>query len=54
MRPAIPLELDIDTYPQFNHPLVQAFVGEDVEVTQMHIECLYEAIEYARRMLYGG
>lgn len=49
----MPVELDIDVLPQLNHPLVKAFADIDVELSEQHVQCIYDAIEYADKVLYG-
>lgn len=49
----LPIELDIDFMPQLNHPLMRAYVDEDVEFNEHHINAIYEAIEYADKVMYG-
>jgi hypothetical protein len=46
--------LDIDMTPQLNHPQVGMFIDSDLEVTEVHIQCLYEAIQYANKLMYEG
>ena len=45
--------LDIDMTPQLCHPKVGMFIDPDLEVTEAHIQCLYEAIQYANRLMHG-
>lgn len=49
----LPIELDIDFMPQLNHPLVRAFISDDVELTESHIDAIYGAIKYADEVMYG-
>ena len=53
MQPLIHFKPDVDQAPELNHPQVGMFFDPDVELTQAHIECLYEAIKYAKRLMYG-
>jgi hypothetical protein len=52
MNPLIPFDLDIDMAPQLCHHLVGAFIDPDVELDDCHIQAIYDAIQYARRMQY--
>ena len=55
MRTAfLPVHLDIDCFPQFNHPLVQAYVDPDIELDEVHIKALYDAIKYAESLIYDN
>lgn len=47
------LDLDIVMLPTLNHPLVQAYVHGDIEPTESHVECLCEAIKYAKELVYS-
>ena len=42
-----PIHLDPDFMATLNHPLVQAYIAEGVEINENCIECIYDAIEYA-------
>lgn len=46
-------DLDIDICPSLNHPLVQIYTSPGIEPTEAHIECVYQAIQYANEVLYG-
>lgn len=46
--------LDIDMTPQLCHPQVGMFIDPEVEISDVHIQCLYEAIQYANRLMHGG
>lgn len=39
-----PILIDIDYIPELNHPLVQGFIDPEVEVTDMHLEAIAEAV----------
>ena len=54
MKPLLPVELEIDYFPGLNHPMVKAFISGDVEISEIHINCIYDAIEYANRNLYDS
>jgi hypothetical protein len=45
--------LDIDMTPQLCHPQVGMFIDPEVEISDVHIQCLYEAIQYANRLMHG-
>ena len=45
--------LDIDMTPQLVHPQVGMFIDPSVELSDVHIQCLYEAIQYANRLMHG-
>lgn len=53
IKPLNPISLDIDFSPQLCHPLVQAFLDPDVELSESHIQCIYEAIKMAQEMKYS-
>jgi len=46
--------LDIDLSPQLTHPLVGAFIDPDVELDEVHIQCIYDAIQIAQQMVMRG
>lgn len=46
--------LNIDLSPQLVHPLVGAFIDPDVELSESHIQCIYDAIEIAQEMVMKG
>ena len=54
MTPLQSLMLDIDLAPHLTHPLVGAFIDPSLELTEMHINCIYDAIQYAQQMMYEG
>lgn len=53
MKPLHGFNLDIDMTPQLNHPMVGMFIDPDLELTESHINCLYDAIQIAQAMVYG-
>lgn len=52
--PVVPIELDIEFLPTLNYPLVKAYVDPDVELDDCHINCIYDAIDYAKSINYGN
>ncbi len=51
--PLLPVQFNIDYIPQLNHPLVRAYIDPDVELDQIHIDCIYDAIEEAEDLMHG-
>ena len=54
IKPLDPIIIDIDFTPELNHPLVRAYIDPDVELSESHIQCIYEAIQIAQDMKYGN
>lgn len=46
--------LNIDITPQLVHPLVGAFIDPDLELTESHIQCIYDAVAIAQEMVMKG
>jgi hypothetical protein len=46
--------LDIDISPQLTHPLVGAFIDPDLELSEAHIQCIYDAVRVAQEMVMKG
>lgn len=53
MKAITDFKLNIDISPNLSHPLVGVFIDPNVEVDEIHIQCIFEAIQYANRLLHG-
>lgn len=49
----VPIELDIDTFPNLNNPLVRGYMDSSIEMSEIHLRCILDAIEYAENIMYG-
>jgi hypothetical protein len=54
MQPLQGFSLDIDMTPQLTHPLVGAFIDPDLELDEVHIQCIYDAVRVAQEMVMKG
>lgn len=54
MQPLHGFSLDIDLSPQLTHPLVGAFIDPELELDEVHIQCIYDAVRIAQEMVMKG